>query len=86
MRLRLSGRILGLAGGSLGEVGLMALPLGVGQVIPLVVVKRQAQLALIAAGKPSQRLPQRRKQQEEIAPLFRRRLGFSGIAFRDGFA
>lgn len=52
MGLRLGGRVLGLAGGSLSEVGLVALPLGVCQVIPFIVVERQAQLALIAARKP----------------------------------
>jgi hypothetical protein len=49
--LGLRGRVLGLAGGALGEVGLVPLPLRVGQVVPLVVVQRQAQLALIATNK-----------------------------------
>lgn len=47
--LGLRGRVLGLAGGALGEVGLVPLPLRVRQVVPLVVVQRQAQLALVAA-------------------------------------
>lgn len=47
--LGLRGRVLGLAGGTLGEVGLVPLPLRVSQVVPLVVVQRQAQLALVAA-------------------------------------
>lgn len=46
--LGLRGRVLGLAGGALGEVGLVPLPLRVRQVVPLVVVQRQAQLALVA--------------------------------------
>lgn len=41
--------VLSLARSSLGEVGLVALPLGVGQVVPLVVVEGEAELALIAA-------------------------------------
>ena len=47
--LGLRGRVLGLAGGTLGEVGLVPLPLRVREVVPLVVVERQAELALIAA-------------------------------------
>jgi hypothetical protein len=47
--LGLRGRVLGLPGGTLGEVGLVPLPLRVSQVVPLVVVQRQAQLALVAA-------------------------------------
>jgi len=47
--LGLRGRVLGLACGALGEVGLMPLPLRVRQVVPLVVVQRQAELALVAA-------------------------------------
>lgn len=47
--LGLRGRVLGLAGGALGEIGLVPLPLRVRQVVPLVVVQRQAKLALIAA-------------------------------------
>ena len=46
--LGLRGRVLGLAGGTLGEVGLVPLPLRVREVVPLVVVERQAELALIA--------------------------------------
>lgn len=47
--LGLRGRFLGLAGGALGEVGLVPLPLRVRQVVPLVVVERQAKLALVTA-------------------------------------
>jgi hypothetical protein len=50
--LGLRGRVLRLAGGALGEVGLMPLPLRVRQVVPLVVVQRQAQLALVATRTP----------------------------------
>lgn len=46
--LGLRGSVLGLAGGTLGEVGLVPLPLRVREVVPLVVVERQAELALIA--------------------------------------
>lgn len=49
VRLGLRGRVLGLAGGSLGEIGLVPLPLRVRQVVPLVVVQRQAEFALVAA-------------------------------------
>lgn len=45
----LCGSFLGLLGGSPGQVGLMLLALGVGQVAPLVVVQGQAQLALIGS-------------------------------------
>jgi hypothetical protein len=54
--LRLRGCVLGLAGGALGEVGLVPLPLRVGQVVPLIVVQRQAQLALVATKKQNQRI------------------------------
>lgn len=54
--LGLRGRILGLSGGALGEVGLVPLPLRVGQVVPLIVVQRQAQLALIATNNQNQRI------------------------------
>lgn len=43
------GGVLGLPRRPLGEVGLVALPLRVGQVVPLVVVESQAQLALVAS-------------------------------------
>lgn len=49
MRLRLSRRLLGFAGSSLGQIGLVALPLSMGQVISLIVVQRQAKLTLIAS-------------------------------------
>jgi hypothetical protein len=49
VRLGLRGRVLGLAGGALGEVGLVPLPLRVRQVVPLVVVQRQAEFALVAS-------------------------------------
>lgn len=52
--LGLRGRVLGLAGGALGEIGLVPLPLRVRQVVPLVVVQRQAKLALIATQAPKQ--------------------------------
>lgn len=47
--LRLSRRILRLASRSLRQVGLMPLPLRVRQVVPLVVVQRQAKLTLVTA-------------------------------------
>ena len=50
--LGLRGRVLGLACGALGEVGLMPLALRVRQVVPLVVVQRQAQLTLVATRTP----------------------------------
>lgn len=46
---RLGGGLLGLLGCSPGQVGLMLFPLGVREVTPLVVVQRQAQLALVGA-------------------------------------
>lgn len=49
VRLGLGRGVLGLAGSSLGEVGLVALSLGMGQVVPLVVVESETELALIAA-------------------------------------
>lgn len=49
--LGLGGGVFGLAGGALGQVGLVTLALGVSQVVPLVVVQRQAKLAFIAANK-----------------------------------
>lgn len=47
MRLGLSRSILGLAGSSLSQIGLMALPLCVCQVVSLVIVKCQTQLTLV---------------------------------------
>lgn len=49
LRCRLGRGLLGLLGGSPGQVGLVLLPLGMCQVAPLIVVKRQAQLAFIGA-------------------------------------
>lgn len=49
MGLRLGGGVLSLAGGALGEVGLVALALGVSEVVALVVVEGEAELALIAS-------------------------------------
>lgn len=49
VRLRLGGGVLGLASSSLGQIGLVSLPLCVGQVIPLIVVKCQTQLTLVAS-------------------------------------
>lgn len=49
LRCWLGGGLLGLLGRSPGQVGLMFLPLGVREVTPLIVVQRQAQLALIGA-------------------------------------
>lgn len=49
--LGLGGGVFGLAGSALGQVGLVALALGVSQVVPFVVVQRQTQLAFIAANK-----------------------------------
>lgn len=49
LRCWLGGGLLGLLGRSPGQVGLMFLPLGVCEVTPLIVVQRQAQLALIGA-------------------------------------
>lgn len=48
MRLGLSRGLFGFAGSALGQIGLVALPLGVGQVVALVVVQRKAELTLIA--------------------------------------
>lgn len=45
--LGLSRSILGLAGSSLSQIGLMALPLCVCQVVSLVIVKCQTQLTLV---------------------------------------
>lgn len=47
MRLRLRRGVLGLPRRPLGEISLVSLPLSVRQVVPLVVVQRQAKLALI---------------------------------------
>lgn len=44
---RLGGGLLGLLGGSPGQVGLVLFPLGVCEVAPLVVVECQAQLAFV---------------------------------------
>ena len=49
--LRLSRRFLGLAGGSLGQISLVPFSLCVGQVIPLIVVERQAKFTLITTNK-----------------------------------
>lgn len=49
VRLGLRRRVLGLASGALGEIRLVPLPLRVRQVVPLVVVQRQAKFALVAA-------------------------------------
>jgi hypothetical protein len=72
--LGLRGRVLELAGCALGEVGLVPLPLRVRQVVPLVVVQRQAEFALVAS--------QRGKQQAEsaggAARIESRNLGFCG--------
>jgi len=46
--LRLRGGVLGLAGGTFGQVGLVALALSVGQVVALVVVESETQFALVA--------------------------------------
>lgn len=48
VRLRLSRRLFGFASSPLGQIGLVALPLSMGQVVSLIVVKRQAELTLVA--------------------------------------
>lgn len=47
LRGRLGGGLLGLLGSSPGQVSLMFLPLGMGQVAPLIVMQGQAEFALI---------------------------------------
>jgi len=64
--LGLRGRVLGLAGSALGEVGLVPLPLSVCQVVPLVVVQRQAQLALIATNKQNQRIDRSKSRRARV--------------------
>lgn len=49
VRLRESRGLLGLASSSLGQIGLVSLPLCMRQVIPLIVVQCQAKFALIAS-------------------------------------
>lgn len=49
VRLRMSRGVFGLTRGALSEIGLVALPLSVGEVVTLVVVEREAELALVAA-------------------------------------
>lgn len=46
--LGVSGGVFGLTGSTLGEVGLVAFALGVGEVVALVVVEGEAELALVA--------------------------------------
>lgn len=47
LRLHTRGRLLGLLRGTSGQIGLMLLALGVGQIASLIVVQRQTQFALV---------------------------------------
>lgn len=49
LRCRLGGGFFGLLGSSPGQVSLMFLPLGMGQVAPLIVMQSQAEFALIGS-------------------------------------